>query len=208
MALRIKTAAGSLALLLALGACGSGEDLSKKSPEQIVSDAREIAHTASSVHVTGTVTQDGTENTIDILLTNSGDGKDELTSGGQTISVIKTGNTIYVKGLPGSPGTGYHKLPANDPQAAVLSGAVDKKKFLQEILATSQKFTLAGKGKVDDQDTLKLTTNSGKSTLHVADDADNPYPLRIEGRGSTGTVAINFTEWDEDVEITAPQTGK
>lgn len=206
MALRIKTAAGSLALLLALGACGSGEDLSGKPPEQIVNDAREIANTANSVHVTGSVTQDGTESKIDILLTNSGDGKDELTSGGQTISVIKVGNTIYVKGLPGAPGPGYHKLPANDPQAATLSEAVDKQKFLQELLGTSQKFTLAGKGKVGDQDTLKLTTNSGKSTLHIADDSDNPYPMRIEGGSAAGTVSINFAEWNEDAKVEAPKT--
>lgn len=206
MTLRIKTAAGSLALLLALGACGSGEDLSEKPPEQIVNDAREIANTANSVHVTGSVTQDGTENKIDILLTNSGDGKDELTSGGQTISVIKVGDTIYVKGLSGAPGSGYQKLPANDPQAATLSEAVNKQKFLQELLGTSQKFTVAGKGKVGDQDTLKLTTNSGKSTLHIADDADNPYPMRIEGGSAAGAVSINFAEWNEDAKVEAPKT--
>ena len=206
MTLRIKTAAGSLGLLLSLGACGIGEDLSERSPEQIVNDARESAHSANSVHITGTVQQDGTENKLSLVLTNSGDGKDELSVGGHTISVIKVGDTIYAKGLPGVPGPDYVKLPANDPQTAELAKAVDKKMFLQEILGTSQKFTLAGKGKVDDQDTLKLTTNSGKSTLHVADDTDNPYPLRIEGGSGAGAVSITFSEWNEDAKITAPRT--
>lgn len=206
MTLRIRTAAGSLALLLSLGACGIGEDLSERSPDQIVNDAREIANTANSVHVTGSVTQDGAENKLNIVLTNGGDGIDELSAGGKTISVIKVGDTVYVKGLPGAPSAEYVKLPANDPQAAELAQAVDKKQFLKEILGTSQKFTLAGKGKVDDQDTLKLTTNSGKATLHVADDADNPYPVRIEGGSGAGAVSITFSEWNEDAKITAPKT--
>ncbi|HEX2298351.1 MAG TPA: hypothetical protein VHH34_07515 [Pseudonocardiaceae bacterium] len=206
MPLRIRTAAGSLALLLTLGGCGIGEDLSERPPEQIVNDARASAHNASSVHVTGSVTQDGTENKLNIVLTNDGDGMDELSAGGQTISVIKVDNTIYAKGLPGTPGPDYVQLPANDPQTAELSKAVDKKKFLDEILGTSQKFTLAGKGKVGDQDTLKLTTDSGKSILHVADDTDDPYPMRIEGGSGPGAVSITFSEWNEDAKITAPKT--
>lgn len=206
MTLRIKTAAGSLALLLSLGACGIGADLAEKPPDQIVGDARAIADTANSVRITGSVTQQGTENTIDIVLTNKGDGKDELSSGGQTLSVVKVGDTIYAKGLPGMP-AGYQKLPAGDPQAAELAQAVDKKKFLQEILGTDQKFTLAGEGKVGDQDTLKLTTNEGRSTLHVADDTDEPYPMRIEGGGGAGKVSITFSEWNEDAQIKAPKIG-
>ncbi|HEY2762992.1 MAG TPA: hypothetical protein VGJ13_03115 [Pseudonocardiaceae bacterium] len=206
MTLRIKAAAGSMALLLSLAACGSGDDLSKKSPSEILNDARTSADDASSVHVTGSVTQDGSKSIVDILLTNNGDGKDELTSDGQTISIIKSRNTIYAKGIPGSTGPGYQKLEANDPRVAQLSQALDKKTFLQQILSTNKEFTLAGKDKVGDQDTLKLAEKSGQSTLRVADNADKPYPMQIEGNGPM-TVSIVFSGWDEDAHIAAPQVG-
>lgn len=206
MTLRIKATAGSLALLLSLAACGGGNDLSKKSPDQILNDARTTADSANSVHITGSVIQDGTKSVVDILLTNSGDGKDDLTSNGQTVSVIKTGNTIYAKGIPGSTSDGYEMLEPNDPRVAALSQSLDKKTFLQQILSTDKEFVLAGKDKVDGQDALKLQEKSGQSTLHVADNADKPYPLRIEGGGPMA-VSITFSGWDDNAKVVAPKNG-
>jgi hypothetical protein len=203
--LRIKTAVGSLALLLSLTACGSG-DLSKKAPGEILNDARATADRANSVHVTGSLIQDGSKSVIDIVLTNSGDGKDELTTDGHTISIIRTGNTIYAKGIQGLAGPGYQKLEPNDPRVAQLSQALDKKTFLQQVLSTSKEFTLDGKGKVGDQDTVKLKEKSGQSTLHVADDADKPYPVQIES-GAPMNISIVFSGWEDDTKIVAPQIG-
>jgi len=203
--LRIKAAIGALALLLSLTACGSG-DLSKKSAGEILNDARATADRANSVHVTGSLIQDGSKSVVDIVLTNSGDGKDELTTDGHTISIIRTGNTIYAKGISGLAGPGYQKLEPNDPRVAQLSQALDKKTFLQQVLSTSKEFTLAGKGKVGGQDTVKLTEKSGQSTLHVVDNADKPYPLQIEGGGPMN-ISIVFSGWDDDTKIVAPQIG-
>lgn len=203
MTLRIKAAAGALAVLLSLSltACG-GEDLSKRPPQQIINDAKAAALAAKSVHITGTLDQQGTKGNVDIVLTNNGDGKEEITAGGQTISVIKVANTVYVKTGPG----GYKKLPANDPQAASLAQAVDKKAFLNQAFDTKQQYTVAGTGKVGDQDSLKLTPKEGQPVLHVANDADKPYPLMIEGTGAKGAISITFSDWDNDAKITAPPT--
>lgn len=203
MTLRIKAAAGSLAVLLSLAACGGGDDLSKKPPQQIINDAKTAALGAKSVHITGNLTQQGSKGTVDIVLTNNGDGKEDITAGGQTLSVVKVGNTIYVKGVQGQQG-GYKKLPADDPQAASLAKAVDMKAFLQQAFDTKETYKLAGTGKVGDQDTLKLTPQSGQPVLQVANDSDKPYPLMIDGTGSKGALSITFTDWDADTKIAAP----
>jgi hypothetical protein len=203
--LRIKAAAGSLAVLLSLAACGSGEDLSKRPPQQIINDAKTAALAAKSVHITGTLDQQGSKGNVDIVLTNNGDGKEDISAGGQTISVIKVGNTVYVKGGPAGQG-GYKKLPADDPQAKNLAAAVDKKAFINQAFDTKQQYTVTGTGKVGDQETLKLTPKEGQPVLHVANDADKPYPMKIEGTGAKGAISVTFADWDSDAKITAPPT--
>lgn len=204
MALRITAAAGSLALLLSLAACGS-ERQADKPADQIINDARTAARNAESVHITGDISQGVNKGKVDLLLTNRGDGKEEITSSGGTMSIIKVGDTLYAKGLPGQPpGPEYQKLTTKDPQAAKLAREVDKNTLLENLLGGKQTFTKAGTGKVGGQDAVKLRPQQGQATLYVADNVENPYPLRIESTGPQGEIFLTLADWNGDVAITAP----
>ncbi len=205
MAKRIYAVAGLLALLLTVAACGSSQ--ADKSADQILTEARAAAGEASSVRITGNLSRGNSKGTIELLLTNSGNGREDITSGGQTVSVVKVGNAVYAKGIPGQPGPGFQQLPADDPAAAQLVQAVNKKALLDQLLNPKQQFTKAGTGKIGDQDVVKLKPQQGQVMFYIADDADNPYPLRIESGGQQGGLTLTLADWDAGATITPPPTG-
>lgn len=205
MAKRIYAVAGLLALLLTVAACGSSQ--ADKPADQILTEARKAAHEASSVRITGDLKQGNSMGTVELLLTNSGDGEEKITSAGQTVSVVKVGNSVYAKGIPGQSGGGFQQLPTDNPAASELVQAVNKKALLDQLLSPKQQFTKAGTGKVGDQDVVKLKQKQGNATFYIADDSDNPYPLKIESTGQQGGLSIDLAEWDAGATIKPPPTG-
>lgn len=205
MAKRIYAVAGLLALLLTVAACGSSQ--AEKPADQILKEARTAAGEASSVRITGDLSEGPSKGKVELLLTSNGNGREDITSGGKTLSVVKVGNSVYAKGIPGQPGPGFQKLPANDPAASQLVQAVNKKALLDQLLDPKQKFTKAGTGKVGDQDVVKLKPQQGQAMFYIADDSDNPYPLKIESKGQQGGLTINLAEWDADATVAPPPTG-
>jgi hypothetical protein len=205
VAKRIYAMACLLALLLTVAACGGSQ--ADKPAAQILEEARVAAGEASSVRITGNLSQGGDKGTVELVLTSNGNGREDISSGDQTVSVVKVGKTVYAKGIPGQPGPGFQQMPADSPVAGKLVQAVNKKALLDQLLDPKQRFTKAGTGKIGDQDVVKLKQQQSKAMFYIADDADNPYPLRIESAGQQGGLVINFAEWDADATITPPQTG-
>lgn len=202
---RISAIAGLLALLVTPVACS--ESQADKPVDQILNEARTVAKDAQSVHITGDLSQGPSKGTVDLLLTNGGDGKEEITTDGRTISLIKVGDTLHVKGLPGLPGPGYQTLSVKDPQASQLAQAVDKNLLLDQLLSSKQKLVKAGTGKVGETEAVKLKTQQGPGMLYIADDAEHPYPLKIDSTSPEGSLTIVFLDWDKETTITAPQRG-
>lgn len=199
----IYAVAGLLALLLSLVACGSSQ--ADKSADQILKEARTAANEAESVRITGDLRQGSSNGKVELLLTNSGNGRQKISSGGKTVSVVKVGDTVYAKGISGQPGPGFQKLPANDPAAAQLVQAVNKKALLDQLLDPGQRFSKAGTGKIDGHDVVKLKPQQGQAMFFFADDGANPYPIRIESTGQQGGMTINFAEWDAGATIRPPK---
>lgn len=203
---RITAVAGLLALLLALTACGSSGIQDDAPVDQILRDARAAADQAQSVHITGTITQNGQQGDIDLLLTNRGDGKQDITLAGSTISVIKVGRDLYAKGITPNPQSGseYRKLAPDDPQAAQFAGSLDKKALIGQLLDPAQQLIKAERGTIGEQETLTLKAAQGGGTLALADDAERPYPLQLRNSGQGGALTVTLAEWDRPVTITAP----
>lgn len=201
---RITAVAGLLALLLALTACGSSGIQDEQPVDQILRDARAAADQARSVHITGTITQGGQQGTLDMVLTNNGDGKQDITVGGSTVSVVKVGQDVYTKGIPGSPSPEYQKLAADDPKVAQIAGSVDKKALIGQLLDPAQQLTRGRPGTVGGQETVTLNAAQGGGTLSLADDAERPYPVQIKNTAEDGGLTITLAEWDRPVTISAP----
>ena len=198
----LKALTGLLALLLVVAACGGGRE-SGKPVDQILNDAQAAAENASSVHIVGDVTRGGARGRLDLLLANNGDGREQITTAGHTVEIVKVGQVLYVRGLPGLSGVGYQRLSISDPRAAALARAVDKTTVFKQLINTKGTATIIGTETVNGSPAIKLKPQSGPGMLYVADDAEHPYPLRIDGTAS-GQGAITFSDWGADVTIPPP----
>lgn len=192
---------------------------------QILSDAQAAAQAADSVTISGTVARGaGTGTgaataTIELVLTSSGDGREQITGAGQDIDLIKVGPTLYVKGLtaPGA-AAGYQRLSVTDPRAAPLVAQLDKKTVFSQLIKTGDSAAVTGTATVAGQPAVKLTPTGGVGVLFVADDAAHPYPLEVQtsptsaatgpapstaaGQGPAG--ALMFTGWNAHTVISPP----
>lgn len=209
---------GATLVVLGVAGCGGGGE-SAKPAAQILSDAQAAAQAADSVHISGTVAQGGgapgaATATIDLLLTSSGDGREQITGAGQSLDLIKVGQFLYVKGL-GAPGaaTGYQKLAVTDPKAAPLVTQLDMKSVFQQLVKTGSSPTIAGTDTVDGKAAVKIAPGGGVGVLYIADDAEHPYPLKVESSTATGATAqgpagaLMFTDWNAHTVISPPPNG-
>ena len=95
--------AGALALCaLAIAACGSssssGNGEAAKSANQILSDAVSAAQGASSVRVSGSITDNGQPVSVDLKLVNGKGGSGSMTIQGAPVQIVDVNNTLYMNG--------------------------------------------------------------------------------------------------------------
>ncbi|MGB8962948.1 MAG: hypothetical protein WCC38_13465 [Pseudonocardiaceae bacterium] len=199
----LRASTGLLVVLLGVAACGGGGHESGKPADQILHDAQAAADHAASVHIVGDVTRGDSRAKLDLLLANNGDGKEQITSAGRTIEIVKVGQMLYVRGLPGMSGPGYQRLSVSDPRAARLARAVDKKTVFMQLVNFQDTVTVAGTETVNGTAAVNLKPQTGPGILSIADDAEHPYPLRIDSTAN-GQGSITFSDWGADVTITAP----
>jgi hypothetical protein len=205
-----------LAVVVALAGCGgaktNGE--AKKAPEQVVTDAQNAAIDASSVHVTGSITDNGTPLTLDLTLVKGRKGKGSLSEQGLKFELIRVGDTVYIRGsdaflkkFAGASAAAllhgkWLKGSATSGQLAALAPLTDTAQLFKAALGQHGK--LANRGESDYQGqkvvVIEDTTQGGK--LYVAATGD---PLPVALRGSKQQGSINFTDWNAGATVTAPQ---
>ncbi len=199
----LRALTGLLALLLGVAACGGGGRESGKPADQILNDAQAAAENASSVHIVGDVTRGANRGKLELLLANNGDGREQITTAGHTAEIVKVGQVLYVRGIPGLSGTGYQRLSLSDPRAARLARAVDKKTVFTQLIKHKDTVTILGIETLNGSPAVKLKPQTGPGILYVADDAEHPYPLRIDS-AANGQGTITFSDWGADVTIAPP----
>src|SRR3954451_321826 len=88
------------AIALALAGCGgsSSNGEAKKPADQVVADAQKAALAGSSVHVTGTITDNGTPLKLDMTLVKDKGGKGTLSENGLKFELVRVGDTAYIRG--------------------------------------------------------------------------------------------------------------
>jgi hypothetical protein len=197
---------------------GGGE--ASKPAAQILADAEAAAQAADSVHISGTVARAGgsaadapATATLDLVLTSSGDGRETITGTGENIDLIKVGQMLFVKGLSSPDGGGYQRLSVQDPRAAPLAAQLDKKSVFGQLIRPGAQPTVTGTATVAGQLAVALVPGGGTGVLYVADDAANPYPLKVEttptdpatGAATPGPAgALTFSDWNAHAVIAPP----
>src|SRR5260370_12277773 len=79
---------------------GSGNGIASKTPAQIVAASKAAADGAASVHIAGSVVNEGKPVTVDMQLLAGKGGRGRITLEGLSIDLIRVGGSFYINGTP------------------------------------------------------------------------------------------------------------
>ncbi|HZS23749.1 MAG TPA: hypothetical protein VFA30_02065 [Gaiellaceae bacterium] len=200
----------------ALAGCGGGSSSNgeaSKSPAQILADAKQAAHDAGSVRISGTIHDSGQTIGVDLSLTSAASGG-SLTLHGSKVDIVRVGRTVYIRGGAAfykSVGAGtagsllagkWLKAPTTAQDFSSLAALTQLDAFLTQVLKPSGKISKGGESTVDGQKTIQLKDGQGGS-LFVAT-TGKPYPVELSGSsGRQGE--LKLTDWGAATAPTAPK---
>lgn len=222
-------AVATLALLFGgAAACSSGSEPPPSSPspspaasptpngidkldaEQILERTSAAANAAESVRVNAQTQSQSGESVLEMSLTKT--GSQGRQSGQNTLEIISTDQTLYLKGdqtfneavagpsrAPEIEGK-WVSVPANDPQAASFSGLASSTAFFSSLLNAQGDPKKVAPKDVEGVRCVGLQTEAG--TLWVST-VGEPYPVAVEAR-QAGQGRVTMSAWNEPVTITAP----
>lgn len=205
---RLVAAVGSVAALAAgAAACGgaasNGEEA--KSATQVLADAKAAMGRASSFHVSGRFSQQGSAISVDLNLSPQRGGG-TVTVSGATLNVVVAGGTIYLKAdqrswqkLTNSTSEAqllagrWIKAPTSSPDFSELASVADEKQLLGGITPEGSMTKRPGTTDWNGQPTVVLADSTG-STIYVAATGP-PYILYArntsKSQGGQGSVTVD-----------------
>ncbi len=207
-----------LAAVVLLAGCGgsgsSGNGVAEKSADEIVADASAAAHQATSVHVHGASESTGTPLEIDLKLVADEGGEGHLVANGLSFDMVRIGDKAYFKGdddfwrqFGGDAAVAllrgrWLEAPATSGDLASFAPLTDITQLFDAVLGEHGTLEKGEETTVGGAPAIAVTDTTDGGTLYIATTGE-PYPLKVEGASdSPGTIL--FDEWDEAVELTAP----
>ncbi|MFF0060539.1 hypothetical protein ACFYRC_03140 [Streptomyces sp. NPDC005279] len=217
-------------LAAALTACG-GEDpdagtngVGKLSATDIETKARDAAHAATSVRLSGTLVSKGGTYKLNMRLKHDG-GTGSVTSKDNTFELLRVGDELYLKADAGfwshanakdkeNPSKSdtdaagkledmYVKVPEGDPAYKQFRGFTDMDVLLEGLLGMQGKLSTGDRTEVGGVRTIKVIGGRGEGgTLDVSLEG-KPYPLQFARAGGAGVLTL--ADWDRDFTLVAPE---
>jgi hypothetical protein len=203
---------------LAIAGCSSssssGNGVSSKSASEILAASKTAADSASSVHVAGTLTSNGTPITLNLRLASGQGGRGQISQSGLSFELIVVGDTIYIKGSPAFyshfGGTAaaqlfqgkWLKAPTSGGELGSLAALTNFRKLLDQTLTTHDTLTKGATTTIAGQPAIELRDPSQNGSLFIAT-AGKPYPIEIVKHGSE-TGHVTFTDWNQPVSLSPP----
>jgi hypothetical protein len=203
-------------LVLSVTGCGSSDNgVAAKSASEILQATRTAAQGASSVHVvTNSKIAHGESLALDASLAKEQGGA-KVSYLGTSLEVIRSANSVYVKGnkvfaarLGAALGV---KIPADTWLTSTVKGPLAQTAAFTKI-TTELPLILSGTGKVTKGTSTKINGQPTitikqqhklyTGTLYVAT-TGQPYPLKLTKTGEE-TGEVTFTNWNDPVTVTAP----
>jgi hypothetical protein len=208
----------ALALGFALAGCGgsssSGNGIESKSPNQILEASKQAASQAASVHIAGSIVNEGKPISLDMELLAGKGGKGRISQEGFTIQIVQTGGAVYINGsaafykhVSGSAAAAllqgkWLKAPANSGELASLAELTDLSKLIDTALANHGPLTKGPATTIEGHKAVTLKDTAKGGTLYVAA-TGKPYPLQLTKSGSESGKVV-FNRWDQPVTVTPP----
>jgi hypothetical protein len=209
---------GALLACAVLAGCGgsssAGNGIASKSPAQIIAAAKAAADAAATVHIAGTIINEGKPLSIDMELLAGKGGRGRITIEGVSISLIRVGGAVYINGsqafyrhvagaaaaqlLQGK----WLKAPENSGNFASLAQLTELGKLIDTTLGSHGTLARGATTTVDGQKAVAINDVSQGGTLYVAT-TGSPFPIEIAKRGGSGG-RIVFDRWNQAVTLTAP----
>jgi hypothetical protein len=195
-----------------LAGCGSSDNgVASKEPKEILQASEKAIGNASSVTINGQSAQGPLKLTLNLKLNRQG-GQGAINLLGLQIEVIKTGQTVYVKGSPAL----YQRLEIKAPPAGTWIKAPASGKLSQlaaftdlggeasRIISTSGKIAKGATTTIEGQPAIELRTEGKlyKGRLYIKTTGE-PYPLKLEKTGRE-TSHTTLTNWNNTPPPTPP----
>jgi hypothetical protein len=209
----LAVAAGGAVLLAGCGAPpavhAAALSSASRSPSQTVAQMRQAVRAASSVHLSGVLSNGGKPIGLNLGLIRSGEFSGTLTQNGIPLTVIDAGGKAYVKATAAylrelrAPaavcsvmcGKYVEVTPA---QARSLSGSLSMSALLSSFSGKLPPLTNAGTTTVNGQKGQVLRGPDGSRLVVAA--TGTPYPLQAVGRqgagGQQSNGTLNFSQWN------------
>jgi hypothetical protein len=216
----------ALALTLVLAAalfagCGSSGGSAKSNSEEskpaaaVLADAKQAATQASSAHVSGSISSDGTPITLDLTTARGKGAKGSMSTSGLSFDLVRIGDTLYIRGSDeflkhfagGAVAQLLHdkwlKASATHGRLKSLAPLTSLGALFAGVSAQHGKLVNDGKTTYKGADAVVIRDTSDNSKLYVAA-TGKPYPVAIVGgkQGESGT--ITFDDWNKSVSLSAP----
>jgi hypothetical protein len=205
-----------------LAGCGSSGGAAKPNGEaskpaaRVLADANAAAKSASSAHVSGNITSNGTPIVLDLTTARGKGAKGSMSTNGLKFDLVRVGDTLYVRGSDA-----FYKHFAGAAIAQLLhdkwlkgSATHGRLRSLAPLTSLGALFSgisahhgkLANDGKTTYKgtDVVAIRDTSDGSKLYVAA-TGKPYPVAIVGGNKKGeTGAIAFDDWNKGVSLSTP----
>jgi hypothetical protein len=213
-------------VVIALTACGDGSDdgsgggsgsaktsFEGDSAQQVLDKALAATKSASSVHLKGSNSEEGSEFELDLVLSDGKGAQGTIGFGGEKVELVQLGDVIYIKGGPTAAlgekfADKWIKSSTKDEGAQEFRNLTSIDAFFTEVLKPDGTITRVDGKDVDGKKTVGLQDSKAgdeQGTLYISADG-KAYPLLIATKGQPQ--GMQFTEWDQPVTIKAPPASK
>lgn len=209
----------ALGLVVAVaGLCGCGDSaptengVGARTPAEIVAAAQSAAEGAATVHVKGSIVEQGKPIAMDVKLVADKGGKGVLVDDGRTVEVVNVDTDIYINA-----DQAFYRRALGEAPARLLAG-----RWLKASQASGDLNALASVTSLGRLTHIALSEHApltgarrtvlgGKPAVAVSDASGGtlyvsaigtPYPLEIEKRGGS---EISFDGWDKPVTLSVPE---
>ena len=218
---RMGLAAAGFGMAALLSACG-GSDFTDQSGQEIADASKKAMGDLDSVKVSGKITTDGQEVTIDVQTNDDGDCTGSIGTGGGTAELLGVDGDTWFQ-----PDEAFWRASAGDTADQILSVVGDKwvvvpasgdgfdqfcdiDDLLDELIKSENEdgdeYTAKDTDQLDGDEAVPVeqtTKDDGTSVGYVLVD-DPHYLVKVEKTDGEDQGTVTFSEFDAQVDVEAP----